>query len=175
MSVLNEVLPELQKQTAIVVTGPQRSGTTIAAHIIAKELGYTYVDEDEFGIYDTQRAIQFIKNGRVVLQAPGLMYCCHQLPAALVVMKRPLDEILASEKRIGWREQFGGKSYENERNLYYQIFGFGGEDTAWTKYFVWQVFQRPLAKVWYEVEYDSLKGFDLWRENRENFQPRQWS
>lgn len=174
MSNLNELLPELKRQSAIVVTGPQRSGTTIAAHILAQELGYTYVDENDFGIYDPARATQFLRNGRVVLQSPGLMYCAHQLPACIVVMRRPLAEIAASEKRVGWRESYGGAGYQMETALYNRNYGFSGQDIAWTKYLCWDMFQKARCDNWFDLDYQSLRDHPLWVEQRKDFTARQW-
>ena len=39
----------------IVVTGPQRSGTTITAKMIAHDTGHRYVDEAEFAVYDVEK------------------------------------------------------------------------------------------------------------------------
>jgi hypothetical protein len=48
----------------IIVTGPQRSGTTIAAHIIAQETGGVFVDELDYSLPLPDKA---------VVQAPFLL------------------------------------------------------------------------------------------------------
>ena len=83
----------------IFVTGPQRSGTTIAAVIKAADLNLDFIDELDFIIgrnYDN-----------CVIQSPNaLEYYLnihHVYPDSFFfVMNRPRDEIIQSMKRINW-------------------------------------------------------------------------
>lgn len=173
MSVLAEILPELKTWPALVVTGPQRSGTTIAARILARETGYRYVDEDEFGIHDGQKAQAIIACGGVVLQAPGLSYIAHELRGcAVVFVRRNLSEIHASEQRIGW----GNGDDWYSRAVEMVKYGTFDPDVAKVKYQAWDAAQKGKC-AGFDLEYDGLKEHPLFmeKEKRANFTARQWS
>jgi hypothetical protein len=55
MSSRAELILHLGKHSRIIVTGPQRSGTTISAQIIADELNYTLFPEEEIGVSSLHR------------------------------------------------------------------------------------------------------------------------
>ena len=64
-------LEQLKKFSKILVTGPQRSGTTITANIIAKELGYKYYDERDVGVRSATALFKVLsKDERLVVQGP---------------------------------------------------------------------------------------------------------
>ncbi len=178
MSTLNEILVELNKQPAVLVTGPQRSGTRIAAHIIAGELGYRYVDEDAYGIHDAPKAQWMILQDNVVVQGPALCHIAHLFKlCAVVIVRRDLQEIRASEDRIGWREAGDGINPKAERQKYIEWYGMDDDNIARLKYFVWDTYQRQqLVGRAFDLDYDSLKESPLWRnkDQRQNFASHQW-
>ena len=109
---LEELIPKLAGFKKIVVTGPQRSGTTISTKIIARLLEYEVHCEEEF---DVDNILLFCKilsapsgestPGGVVLQAPGLSSIVHLLAksdVAVVFLIRDINEIVKSEIRIDW-------------------------------------------------------------------------
>ena len=95
----------------IIVTGCQRSGTTLAALILANTKKYVLFEEDiwmpsSWAIKDLRR---FIDGGRLqfVIQSPTALnyfhFIHHIIPEIQFVgVKRPKDEIIASMKRIKW-------------------------------------------------------------------------
>ena len=172
------LLEELKGYKSILVTGPQRSGTTIAARILSVELGKRYADENEIAIYDWLRALKLMREP-IVLQAPGLMYICsifNPEDIAVVVMRRSLDEIYASEKRIEWRTKYDGMNVKVENDLYQSTFGkiaVGGNIAA-MKYEVWETIQKPRMKNAFELPYESLSEHYLFKTEREGFGERQW-
>ena len=95
----------------IIVTGCQRSGTTLAALILANTKKYVLFEEDiwmpsSWAIKDLRR---FIDGGRLqfVIQSPTALnyfhFIHHIVPEIQFVgVKRPKDEIIASMKRIKW-------------------------------------------------------------------------
>jgi hypothetical protein len=176
---MDELIAKLRGYNAVLVTGPQRSGTTIGARILAHELGYEYVDEMQFGIHNHNRAQEFMKKGRVVLHAPGLCHVADRFPVtlnyAVVVMRRPIHEIYASEQRIGWRTENGGVNLRVEQDKYAERFGIYGENIAAIKYFCWQEFQAHLCNSFY-LDYDALKTHPMFVEvgARKDFAPRQY-
>lgn len=138
----------------IVVTGPQRSGTTIAATMIAADLDYRAVDEGEWGTYDELALRRLLCETRIVVQAPHPLraLCDHPPPATLIVcMIRPLAEIHASEHRIGWRERYG----HEELLPFRAVEG----DPATIKYAYWAA-HRPACSD--EVLYADLAAHRLW-------------
>jgi len=162
---------------AILVTGPQRSGTCITARCIAQDLGYKYVDEDDIGWRDASqnkenRLLAITQEGQgIVVQAPACAHICTvigtQDDVAVVFVMRQVEDILASQERIGW-------PYEDvELNKYPEEYRLG--TAAETKYAYWEGVQKPLIRHPFEVEYESLRGHPLWIEDRRGFGPRQWS
>lgn len=176
---LNEVLAALKEimPRPILVTGPQRSGTTIAAHILAKELDCRYVDEIEFGWHDHRRARAILAEGGVVMQGPGLCHFAHRYArtgAVIVMMRRNVDDILKSEARIDWRGKDGSNlRYEQEK--YQAMFGVTGDNIALIKYQCWDNLQKMHCTS-FDLDYDSMSTHPLWRakSDRKWFRPRQW-
>ena len=80
MDTLEDVHDALSGYRAILVIGPQRSGTTIGARMLAQDLGCRYIDEREHGNH-TPRVVELLQSGeRVVLQAPSMSEAVHDLP-----------------------------------------------------------------------------------------------
>ena len=95
----------------IIVTGCQRSGTTIAAYILAKSKQYKLFEEEDWlrSEYSIKDLRSFIDGDRLkfVIQSPTALHCFHQIHHLIpeiqfVGVKRPKDEIIASMKRIKW-------------------------------------------------------------------------
>jgi hypothetical protein len=175
---LSELVQELKPYNAVLVTGPQRSGTTIGARILAQELGYRYVDENAFGIHDPHRAYMLMKEGNVVLQAPALCHVAsdftHRLHYAVVMMRRPIEDITKSENRIGWRVAYNGLNLLAEQKKYAEKFGIYGNHIALIKYYCWDMLQKQMCDS-FDLEYESLRGHPLWKEERPDFAPRQFA
>jgi hypothetical protein len=177
---LNDLLTALRERrpAAVLVTGPQRSGTTIAAHILAAELGLRYLDEVSFAAHDHRRARELFSEGGVVVQGPGLCHVAHLYghgEGAVVMMRRDCEAILRSEERIGWRDELDGFNLRIEREKYEAMFGISGKNIALIKYYCWDTIQKATCNA-YDLDYESLRQHPLWREpsEREHFGPRQW-
>jgi hypothetical protein len=169
-----ELVPELRRFASVVVTGPQRSGTTIATRMLAAELGMEAVLEEAF---DTQNLVRFVqvlteRPGRVI-QAPALSSIVHLLrknDVAVVFMRRPLDAIQRSEERINWRPGNDGM----ERAKYFA--GDSSEPISEIKARAWERYQkRTLRDAAFELDYDTLASSPLWvpQELRTGFRSRQ--
>jgi hypothetical protein len=103
MTMLADLVPMLRDaaHTRITVTGPQRSGTTISAKILAEELGYEFISEGCVAVDDLERFYAIFRTrDRFVLQAPGLCAYAHRLPGCFVLVRRSLDDIVRSQDRI---------------------------------------------------------------------------
>lgn len=155
----------------IIVTGPQRSGTRIAAQIIAHDFGLPYCDEKDIHLYSKNAALKvFELEGKAVIQAPGLSCKAHLFPAnvLIILMMRPVSEIQASEQRIGW-----DKAWIKNEWLMYEDVGFKPivAPISVYKYLIWRKHQRPLITNYIELEYHSLRGNLQWipRTLRTNF------
>jgi hypothetical protein len=150
----------------IVVTGPQRSGTRIAAKMIAEDTKHTYVDEREFGVFNPQRWRQVLQSERIVVQAPTMFKEIVDSPPPeifVVLMRRDLAKIRASAQRIGWDRHPLGNSKELSR------FGLTSGDSAQAKYDYWASHDKKVPFL--ELEYESLRQHPLFipDEQRRNF------
>lgn len=154
----------------IIVTGPQRSGTTVAAAMIAHDLDYYFYPEEQIRVWDLWRVDRlFGRTSDFVLQAPAICRYAHRFTApdiAIVLMKRAIEDIVASEQRVAWTGQ--------EREL--RQYGLQEGVIAEVKYKYWYERQRALIDNPFEVEYESLRGHPMWvpRGEREHFEPRQY-
>jgi hypothetical protein len=170
-------LPTLRKFNKILVSGPQRSGTTIAAKMIAKDLGITFFDETRIKSWDKDDTINIIRyHPRFVLQCPGLCAWLHVLGAfpdvLIVMMRRDIVDIIESERRINWQwayaeyEQYK-KAFKDKAELWEPISAY--------KYIVWEEVQRDQVKNYIELEYESLSDHPLWvpKEKRLGFEYKQ--
>ena len=143
----------------IIVTGPQRSGTTIAAIIKAADHHLDYVDELDFVIGNdyTNSVIQLPNalDSFVVLH--------HVYPNAFfVVMSRPKEDIIASMKRIQW--------LRND----VQNWEFFLNDYVEQRLTRCQELLDYLPSQSVLLDYNSLQSHRLFTSSRQNFTSRQW-
>lgn len=161
----------LEQHSRILVTGPQRSGTTIAAKILAADLGYTYVDEREVGVRSMTRLFEALKRDKVVIQGPCFCSQVHWIDSEntlIVMMIRNVQDIEASQERIEWKEE------ELELRNYFRTVG----KISNVRYKVWEDFQKPAMRLpFVELEYESLKSHIMWvdKESRKQFDRRQFA
>jgi hypothetical protein len=153
----------------ILVTGPQRSGTTICGKMIAQDLGMKYVDEDTFKVFDIDLFEDLINDSeRLVIQCPGLCHIIHLYGRgniAIVFMKRDIKDIIASQERIHWPKEKGELTkYEKTEGIISKV-----------KYDFWHFHQKDKINFQFEIEYSSLKSHPLWipKDKRINFKPKQ--
>jgi len=171
---------------SILVTGPQRSGTRIAAKMIASDLGYRFVDERDVMICKLRNALDVLETGRVVLQAPGLCHLTHLLwdtnllraPLSVVVMLRAVDEIRASCERINWNPRQEIDHYR-ARPEFAPYLTPAAHVASW-KYDVWRRYQGPLMDTlvgdgfYFGLRYNALSRHDLWVPAEERAADRGW-
>jgi len=159
----------LNKFKKILVTGPQRSGTRVCAKMIARDTGYKYIDEKRLGIDSLYQLFSLLSKDRsCVVQCPALCRHVHMFSrddAAIVLMKRNVEDIISSQKRIGWSwEKTELARYDNKEGVIAEV-----------KYEFWGKKQRPHIEQAFEIAYDSLAGHPLWvpKHMRGNFRPDQ--
>ena len=168
----------LKEWQRILVTGPQRSGTTIAAKMIAHDTGHhLHLEEDihvdSLNFLCRRLRISQGQSKPIVVQCPAMsMYAnhfgVHDDRLAVVMMIRPLAEIAASIERIQW-------DWEEPEYIRLQTYG-GPPSSAELKYGLWEAYQREcLADQAFEVGYKSLADHPLWipAEQRKDFTSRQ--
>lgn len=169
----------LAEHARILVTGPQRSGTTIAARMIAHDTGYLFVPEERFGT-DKRRAFEgMLKSDHFSVQCPTMCRWIHEYAddeTLVVMMIRDTDNIRASEERISW----GVGAYPELMRYGMSIrqarsFRLRGREIAPIKYAYWRDRQRSSIPHWLELEYESLSEHPLWvpKEERACFRARQ--
>lgn len=151
-----------------VVTGPQRSGTTFAAKAIAGHNGWDYIDEDVYGVHNRRQWAHLVNTRtRAVIQCPTMMRYVHDLPAdvLVVVMRRNVADILASQDRISWSDE------------HWELDRYPGETghACEIKYRWWDAHKHAGPPCWIELEYDQLSSHPAWvpSERRRDFAPRQ--
>ena len=143
----------------IFVTGPQRSGTTIAARILATDLNRTYVDEAEY----TPNAIP----PNAVIQAPFIIKFTLELSymfpkAHFVFMERDKEDIVRSMERIEWY-----KDYIQDATFYNTY-------VEHTYKYIDLLCETLPKDRWSILQYDSLTTHPLFVKDRDDFTVRQW-
>jgi len=104
----------------IAVTGPQRSGTGIGSYILANELKTTLIHERAFNGNDYKGFLKHISlHKKFIVHCPGLMHCAERFPdnMLVVVITRPLNEIMASERRIDWDDSDERIPYDDRKSF----------------------------------------------------------
>lgn len=167
-----------QPPPAVLVTGPQRSGTRIAAKMAAADLGFRFVDERAIKVGDVRVAIDVLgvggETGGVVLHAPALCAESHLLwdrqllpvSLAVIMVERDVEAIAASCKRIKWRPDGEIRKYRS-RPEFWPYLQEGVHVAQW-KYDVWRQYQWPLIQTivgdgyYIPIRYDDLSAHDLW-------------
>lgn len=171
----------LRRFPIILVTGPQRSGTTICSRMIECDLQRRYIDEERWGVWHGEKALTIARASRpCVLQAPGLLKDVglfgQRADTAVVVMRRALREIRASQERVQWNV------WAAKEMAYYPVDPDSpahldpAKWVAWVKYDWWERVGRGLVKNAYEIDYAHLRLHPMWvaKEQRRDFNARQY-
>ena len=163
---LKRMFQHLNKYKNIVVTGCQRSGTTIASKMIAQDLGRQRVDELDFDVYVDHSFVNKLNDPNPkVIQAPAMFKLCCGMSredTVIVFMERDFDDVHASEKRIDW----SGEEAEMRR--------LGTHDGRSCE-LKWEYFKENKPKYYKVLPYESLSKHPLWigKENRKHFSAKQ--
>lgn len=150
----------------VLVTGPHRSGTTIASEIIASRFWYTAVREceiarprfegDDCPYLDAEMVKRyFAENSGVVLQGATCFRWIKELQSpdlATVYIARNHDEVIASQKR------YRGKQIDSPSE----------KRDQWDSLVESGLITFPLL-----IEYESLAELPGFHKNRDGWEPRQ--
>lgn len=145
----------------IIVTGPQRSGTTIASQIIADDLGRQAVDETEFAFGSDY--------SNCVLQLPQaldhyiLLQHMYEGAQFLFVRRNP-DDIIASLKRIHWCK-------DDVRNWELFLHRYVSSRIS-----LWNHIKNVIPHACSEIDYEALSShrFFVPSDQRIEFTSKQW-
>ena len=149
---------------AIVVTGPHRSGTTIAAEMIAHDTGKRCIHEEAFDYRNIIEAERIIARGGVI-QGPYLLPWAPVLKAHIVYMQRDEGDIEASVRRL------------RERGISTPFFSAEQAWKLWAHMEMSQHDYGPLIPSAGVIFYANLKQHPLWvpAEERRGWHHRQTS
>ena len=141
----------------IFVIGPQRAGSTLAARIIERQTGRTFIDELDYSINVPDNS---------VIQAPFLLKAVLELSfyhptAQFAFMYRNKQDIIKSMERIEWC-----KDYTDDPNFYSAYI-----DHCYT--YIDQLKNELPQERWFDIQYESLVHNPLFVKDRSNFTVKQ--
>ena len=141
----------------IFVVGPQRAGSTLAAHIIERQTGRTFIDELDYSINVPDDS---------VIQAPFLLKAVLELSfyhptAQFAGMYRNKQDIIKSMERIEWC-----KDYTDDPNFYSAYI-----DHCYT--YIDQLKNELPQERWFDIQYESLVHDPLFVKDRSDFTVKQ--
>jgi hypothetical protein len=155
----------LKDYKKIFVVGLARSGTRIAAKMIAHDTSLTFVDETEWGVFELEK-LKFLDKYRTnfVVQANAAYHIMPYFsrPSTLVVfVKRPIPEIRASWARINKLKSI---------NKIWIDPSWAQKKAPEDKLILWDS-QKSRIQNLIEVEYKDLAAHPLWvpEEDRKDF------
>lgn len=149
----------LMKYKKILVSGPQRSGTRICSKMIANDTKYEWIPEDNIA-HDYNVAKRLLSKDGVVIQVPMQTHLVDLFDddVLVVFMRRAVEDIITSQKRIGWSSAF---KYEGGERRNYNAADID-MPIAEIKYFIWDHLQRGRIKHAMDIPYESLSKHPLW-------------
>jgi len=175
-----DLLDKIKNYSRIIVTGPQRSGTTYCAYILAKDLGYTHYDEKSFDTGNYNKFKNQISKNNFVLQTAEFTYCLQDIttPSTFIIwMDRDNKDIAESEKRIHWRSFNGTKNkyieyYPEHKDL---INSFT-ENAPLKKHIFDKIQIYKMQTEWLKVPFNVLNQTSEFKTKteRKGFSPKQY-
>ena len=189
-------LAVLRRATAyrkLVVTGSERSGTTICARMLGADLGFDFVDETDLGDSPDTEAISLIRDREAfVLQMPNLLLRTDTVAGFLgegalgvVVMRRPYVDVEASRRRIGLMRR-NNIGLELRRNLLRRAKSVGCPVKHWPIFLLRKLSLMEFRQMYVEhylrhlphfllLDFNDLNGHPMYvpSELRRTFRPKQ--
>ena len=141
----------------IFVVGPQRAGSRLASHIIARDTGRQFIDELEYNINIPLNS---------VIQAPFLLKAVIELSfifptAQFAFMYRNKENIIKSMQRIEWYKDY------SENDSFYRSF------VDHTYKYIDLLKQDLPQERWFDIHYESLKYDPMFVTDRSDFTVKQ--
>ena len=178
-----KLLRNLSEKSVIIVSGCQRSGTTSVSKMIAYDIGYTFIDEHEYGVHDYERFKQSTKkNASIVVHCPALSHkilsIVKDVPKSHIMwVKRPHDEIRKSMDRIGWAQ----KEEAREKLKYLKLIDCKNLTIEETKTIYWnntqsvQLDESRFTEIDFHGPYVGWHPLFISPKYRKNFSPKRTS
>lgn len=177
----DELILKCTNYSKIIVSGPQRSGTTYTAKQLAKSLNYIHIDEYQYGVNSIKHFASFLNKNNLVIQAPALTHILDQIKSKdtlIIWMCRSFEDIANSEDRIDWHPKYSviefTKYYNKYPNMRDVIKSF--ERSAPMKTYFFENVQKDKMFVdWTYVDYSILESSPgyISPDKRNNFKPKQ--
>ena len=160
---LNTIRQELDKFDKVIVTGPPRSGTTIATIITANILNYKFIDESFYDANDKNKFLWLLsQNRKMVIQMTAFFRDLHNIGpfltannTAVVLVKRNIEAILESfenSKNFTMPAKTSDGLFtmidEEAQNIIFKHYMFKKED------------KRSLPEKVYDYFYGHMDGFN---------------
>lgn len=142
----------------IFVTGPQRAGSRLASHIIARETNRIYIDEFD---YNPDIPINSVVQAPFLLKA--ILEISFMFPTAqFAFMYRNKEDIIKSMQRVEWYKDYidHPEFYETYVNHCYNYIDF--------------IKQSLDKNRWFDIQYESLSHDPLFVTDRSNFTVMQY-
>jgi len=148
---------KLKQFKRVYVTGPQRSGTTICTKMISQDTGFDSIDERQYR-QDKNHFDALRGRKEIVIQCPKYNHIIHEhsdSQSIIVMMMRPVKEIIQSQIRVNWQHEKHELSKYNVKD----------GPIAKVKYDFWEK-QKRLIEHYLEIEYRSLEAHPLWIDDK---------
>jgi len=183
LSTIEDVIAVAPQFPCVVVTGPERSGTTIATEMISSSTGYANIPEETWD-NDFNVLWQLLRErDRIVVHAPHLTYRVHEIDrqcenrALVVFMLRSVEAIVSSQRYAHWGSRSehcpddgDPKGWGNPASRWYDAESFrlfrdviAPEDhLCLNRQRCWHLRQKQQVRNFVEIEYESLRSHPLW-------------
>ena len=165
----------------VIVTGPPRAGTTITANIIAKSIGYKFIDELWYDGADAKK-LWFLLNlpRKFVIQMTAFIKQLDYVikdrdNVAVVLVKRDINDIdtsLEHTKTFGNSDIVSMLPHPEYRKWLLNHYGLTEGCIPKIIYDYFYKHTKDKIKNYFEVEYESFKNHPLWIDKparREHF------
>jgi hypothetical protein len=143
--------------------------------MVAADTGHRFVDESKYRFGSRSRFERLLADAEpLVIQCPNFCHVIERFagPDRLVVlMRRDVEQIVRSERRIGWT-----RAWKSKMRYRYKV-------APWTllrpvsevRYTYWQRYQRDRIPHYVELDYQALAQHPLWvdPEHRLGFTTKQ--
>lgn len=177
----------------VIITGPQRSGTTFTSKAIANTLGYRFVDEAEFGVNKFDLFKNKLKEKNIVVQAPSMSSRVHMAVGEndlVVFMSRKWSDIIKSVFKKNGRLSnwiYQETMYDLERyhieqvdpNINEVYDQYVDRDSYYLNcfYSLWKHYMSKQIPNCFALDYESMKEHPMWvdKQQRSKFHYKQTS
>lgn len=174
---LASLLSRAANFSRIVVLGLQRSGTHVAAEILAHERSLPLYSERDFNYTSCQPGTdriqvpieQFVNDHpSFVLQAPALLHAANAFSRddlLVVFVARAADEVRASRVRSQWPGE-ASERLKYERAEYNELYR-PGCDLVDMQLAVWEKVTKPMLKHVHSVPFHAFSAHEFWLSERD--------